>query len=85
MELFDNLNLAMFSGKGGVGKTTNSCAFAARWAATAYRGYSFSKRRPFSLLPYQSLLHECSAWSSLGGIIISGSTYIFLFAMAENL
>jgi arsenite-transporting ATPase len=32
MELFDNLNLAMFSGKGGVGKTTNSCAFAARWA-----------------------------------------------------
>ena len=32
MELFDNLNLAMFSGKGGVGKTTSSCAFACQWA-----------------------------------------------------
>lgn len=32
MELFDNLNLAMFSGKGGVGKTTTSCAFACQWA-----------------------------------------------------
>jgi len=28
----DDLHLAMFSGKGGVGKTTLSCAFARRWA-----------------------------------------------------
>lgn len=32
MYSFDNLNLVMFSGKGGVGKTTNSCAFAGHWA-----------------------------------------------------
>jgi arsenite-transporting ATPase len=32
MEHYDNLHLAMFSGKGGVGKTTLSCGFARRWA-----------------------------------------------------
>ncbi|HEY9624334.1 MAG TPA: TRC40/GET3/ArsA family transport-energizing ATPase [Crinalium sp.] len=32
MQQFDNLRLAMFSGKGGVGKTTLSCGFARRWA-----------------------------------------------------
>jgi arsenite/tail-anchored protein-transporting ATPase len=32
MNNYDSLNLAMFSGKGGVGKTTISCAFARRWA-----------------------------------------------------
>ncbi|KAM3114753.1 ArsA family ATPase [Phormidesmis sp. 146-33] len=32
MNQFDSLNLAMFSGKGGVGKTTIACGFARRWA-----------------------------------------------------
>ncbi|MEL7037805.1 MAG: ArsA family ATPase [Cyanobacteria bacterium J06592_8] len=32
MMIFDSLHLAMFSGKGGVGKTTLSCGFARRWA-----------------------------------------------------
>ncbi len=32
MLMFDSLHLAMFSGKGGVGKTTLSCGFARRWA-----------------------------------------------------
>jgi arsenite/tail-anchored protein-transporting ATPase len=32
MNLYDSLHLVMFSGKGGVGKTTLSCGFARRWA-----------------------------------------------------
>lgn len=32
MECFDSLQLAMFSGKGGVGKTTLSCVVARQWA-----------------------------------------------------
>ncbi|WP_199333723.1 ArsA family ATPase [Oculatella sp. FACHB-28] len=32
MHQYDRLRLAMFSGKGGVGKTTLSCGFARRWA-----------------------------------------------------
>ena len=32
MHHFDSLHLALFSGKGGVGKTTLSCGFARRWA-----------------------------------------------------
>ncbi len=32
MKDFNNLRLAMFSGKGGVGKTTISCGFARQWA-----------------------------------------------------
>jgi arsenite-transporting ATPase len=32
MEKLDALRLAMFSGKGGVGKTTIACGFARRWA-----------------------------------------------------
>jgi arsenite-transporting ATPase len=32
MVKYDSLHLAMFSGKGGVGKTTISCGFARRWA-----------------------------------------------------
>jgi arsenite-transporting ATPase len=32
MHQYDGLRLAMFSGKGGVGKTTLSCGFARRWA-----------------------------------------------------
>ena len=32
MCFFDTLHLAMFSGKGGVGKSTISSAFACRWA-----------------------------------------------------
>jgi arsenite/tail-anchored protein-transporting ATPase len=32
LEIFDSLRLAMFSGKGGVGKTTLACAFARHWA-----------------------------------------------------
>ena len=32
MNQFDSLQLAMFSGKGGVGKTTLACGFARRWA-----------------------------------------------------
>jgi arsenite/tail-anchored protein-transporting ATPase len=32
MNQYDSLQLAMFSGKGGVGKTTLSCGFARRWA-----------------------------------------------------
>lgn len=32
MNQYDSLHLAMFSGKGGVGKTTLSCGFARRWA-----------------------------------------------------
>lgn len=32
MKQYDSLQLAMFSGKGGVGKTTLSCGFARRWA-----------------------------------------------------
>ncbi|HEY9907018.1 MAG TPA: ArsA-related P-loop ATPase, partial [Thermosynechococcaceae cyanobacterium] len=32
MNQFDSLHLAMFSGKGGVGKTTLACGFARRWA-----------------------------------------------------
>lgn len=34
MALFDTLKLALFSGKGGVGKTTLSCSFARHWAET---------------------------------------------------
>jgi arsenite-transporting ATPase len=32
MNQFDSLHLAMFSGKGGVGKTTLACGFARHWA-----------------------------------------------------
>ena len=32
MVKYDSLHLAMFSGKGGVGKTTIACGFARRWA-----------------------------------------------------
>lgn len=32
IKLYDSLHLAMFSGKGGVGKTTLACGFARRWA-----------------------------------------------------
>lgn len=32
MQEYDSLHLAMFSGKGGVGKTTLACGFARRWA-----------------------------------------------------
>src|SRR6476469_7856002 len=32
MHQYDSLQLALFSGKGGVGKTTLSCGFARRWA-----------------------------------------------------
>ncbi|MDX2097605.1 MAG: ArsA family ATPase [Leptolyngbyaceae cyanobacterium bins.59] len=32
IHLYDSLRLAMFSGKGGVGKTTLACAFARQWA-----------------------------------------------------
>lgn len=32
MSKYDSLHLAMFSGKGGVGKTTLACGFARRWA-----------------------------------------------------
>ncbi len=32
ISLYDSLHLAMFSGKGGVGKTTLACGFARRWA-----------------------------------------------------
>lgn len=31
MEFFDNFNLVMFSGKGGVGKIINFCVFVVRW------------------------------------------------------
>lgn len=34
MNQYDSLHLAMFSGKGGVGKTTLSCGFARHWALT---------------------------------------------------
>ncbi|HEY9654248.1 MAG TPA: ArsA family ATPase, partial [Crinalium sp.] len=32
LQLYDSLHLTMFSGKGGVGKTTLACGFARRWA-----------------------------------------------------
>ncbi len=32
LEVYDTLHLALFSGKGGVGKTTLSCGFARQWA-----------------------------------------------------
>ncbi|MFM8008562.1 MAG: ArsA-related P-loop ATPase, partial [Dolichospermum sp.] len=32
MNQYDSFHLIMFSGKGGVGKTTTSCTFARYWA-----------------------------------------------------
>ncbi|UKP00203.1 ArsA family ATPase [Nostoc sp. UHCC 0870] len=51
MNHYDSLNLVMFSGKGGVGKTTISCSFARDWA----RRFPQEKIRLISTDPAHSL------------------------------
>lgn len=51
MNHYDSLNLVMFSGKGGVGKTTLSCSFARYWA----RRFPEEKIRLISTDPAHSL------------------------------